>query len=172
MNTGATPTKIHQQNASVPANSVTVSYLVHVLRSECMKGKSSFASASPPPRARALCDFPKQIRQSVASLSANFQFCLFNITENPFISAHTLRRVVLLKPAWTDSVKPVQIVNNGPGKKNNNPDRSNIQIGSAECERGVGVPVEANGRVINPALRGVTGTRLHWMQGSHTHWSQ
>lgn len=60
---------------------------------------------------------------------------------------------VLLKPAWTDSVKRVQIVNNALGKKKKNyPNTSNIQIGSTEREREVSIHVDANGRVINLAL--------------------
>lgn len=49
--------------------------------------------------------------ESVNSLNP-LLFCLFNITKNPFLVLLMSLNVVLLKPAWTESVKPVQIVNN------------------------------------------------------------
>lgn len=46
------------------------------------------------------------------NLSTPPPFSLFKITENPFLVSLMSLYVVLLKPAWTEYVKPVQNVNN------------------------------------------------------------
>lgn len=105
-----------------------------------------------------LSDSQNQRQQSRSVHRPPLPFSLFNITENPFLVLLMSPYVVLFKPAQTESVKLTQNVNNVPW----NP---NIRIGSSEWEGSV--PVDANGKVINPRLWRVSETRLYWMHRSH-----